>query len=228
MSMASATKHADGNAPQAKPKRSNAIRDHEGTCGACTACSVDHGPILGELQEVRQHGAVMQRVSANHVKNVPNVRSVGQNHEARRQWLRTHTLYSRGSWVGHAQCFGNLTETEKKTLARLGRTCCERRSKQRMYPACVELKNEKLLKMLVYDGEYEPEDWASLESRCNRLKRCIPQKGDQRTPVPLPLDSILLLLHGNVFQKRTQKVVQLERFKYYFTPPIRRLRLHEK
>lgn len=131
-------------------------------------------------------------------------------------------------------------------MTRLRRVYCERRSKLRLHPACVVLKDDKLLKNLVYDGKYPPEDCASLESRRNWLKRRIFRTGDSRTPVPLLQNSSAPPLHTNAFKKRTQKMEQLERFNsfvaansiptgrqqhgktHYIMPTIRRIRTPPK
>ena len=64
------------------------VRDRSsGLRGLCKKCSDHYAPLLGELEQVRMHGAAMKRVRANHVKNSDTVRSLGQNHSARRQWL---------------------------------------------------------------------------------------------------------------------------------------------
>lgn len=226
----------------ARSRRGSTVRDRNGTNGACTACTKHFEPLLSELSQIRVHGPAMQRVRANQIKHKPQVRALGQKHKARRQWLWTHAFDSHGSWSGHRECISKLTGTNQRTLTNLRRLYCERRAQQRFYPACVVLNCEELLKELVYDGDHEPENWASLQTRRNWLKRRIFETGDNRTPVPLPPDSSTPPLHLNVFKKRTQKMAQLERFKsfimanavptgrrqrgktHYLLPSIRRIR----
>eukprot|EP00171_Calliarthron_tuberculosum_P023193 IDg23193t1 len=222
--------------------RKSSIDDNQGIRRSCSSCSQYYAPLLDELSEVRMHGPAMRQVRANHVKNNERISSIGQNHNARRQWLWTYALDSHGYWIGHASCISKLTQTDKNTLSNLRNVYRTERCKYRKYPAKNVLENDSLLRLLLFDGDDEPEDWASLEKRREWLRKRIENTGDHQTPVSLPSESSAPPLHGNCFKKGLQKTQHAHYFKsfviansvptsrlrrgktHYLVPTIRRIR----
>eukprot|EP00171_Calliarthron_tuberculosum_P023156 IDg23156t1 len=65
---------------------------------------------------------------------------------------------------------------------------------------------------LVFDGEHDPGDWASLDRRREWLKRRIRQTGDKRTPVRLLPTRVCLRCirtsSRSARRKRTARAIQ--------------------
>lgn len=143
--------------------RGLSIRDADGLNGSCSLCSEHYASLLPELNESRNYGAAVRLVCPNHVKNIDGIRSIGENRNARRRWLYSHSLDSDGNWIGHRNCIAELTSTHKETISNLRSVYREKSSNQRKIPAEVVLKDNHLLSPLVLDGPDETDNWSTLK-----------------------------------------------------------------
>jgi len=195
---------------------------------ACAACTRRYSELSGELSTARQHGPVLAGVRKSQRKNHASIRSLGQNHNGRREWLWAHALDSFGEYIGHRRCIAKLTNTSLGALTRLRAAYKRNMSEKRKFPAQKVLDSDKLLKDLLYNGTSAPPDWHKLSVRRKWLNDLIETTGDKLTLVYLPQSTIETPIHRNAFTRKPLRAMQKERFQCFVScnsvPTGRRLR----
>ena len=122
-------------------------------------CSTYYAELLDDLRISRDHGSTMAQIEKNHIRNSTSVRSLGQNHKARRKRLWVHILYSHENYICHRYCISKLTQTDTRTLTRICVSFVKEASAYKLYSACDVLNDLWLLRQLLFSGVHLTSNW---------------------------------------------------------------------